>query len=78
MDLWEIFFCKDIYIELNKQIFHIDFFSLVVEYTEMDILKSIPFDKVRIELFVIYYAAGNATQQQLVEIKKNYIKELIY
>ena len=38
---------------------HIHFFSLDVEGAELDILKTIPFDKVKVDLFVIEYAVGN-------------------
>ena len=38
---------------------HIHFFSLDVEGAELDILKTIPFDKVKIDLFVIEYAVSS-------------------
>ena len=38
---------------------HIHFFSLDVEGVELDILKTIPFDKVKVDLFVIEYVVGN-------------------
>ena len=44
---------------------HIHFFSLDVEGAEMDILRTIPFDLVTIELFLIeYYVPYGATETQ--------------
>ena len=38
---------------------HIHFFSLDVEGAELDILKTIPFDKVKIDSFAIEYAVSS-------------------
>ena len=50
---------------------HINFFSLDVEGAELEILKTIPFDKVKIDLFLIEYAIpGGGTQEKLNALNK--------
>ena len=50
---------------------HIHLFSLDVEGAELDILKTIPFDKVKIDLFVIEYAvsSGNGVDSKVTETR---------
>ena len=50
---------------------HIQLFSLDVEGAELDILKTIPFDKVKIDLFVIEYAvsSGNGVDSKVTETR---------
>ena len=50
---------------------HINFFSLDVEGAELEILKTIPFDKVKIDLFLIEYAIpGGGTREKLNALNK--------
>ena len=50
---------------------HINFFYLNVEGAELEILKTIPFDKVKIDLFLIEYAIpGGGTQEKLNALTK--------
>ena len=61
---------------------HIHLFSLDVEGAELDILKTIPFDKVKIDLFVIEYAvsSGNGLDSKVTETRyrefKNFFKKV--
>ena len=50
---------------------HINFFSLDVEGAELEILKTIPFAKVKIDLFLIEYAIpGGGTREKLNALNK--------
>ena len=50
---------------------HINFFSLDVEGAELEILKTIPFDKVKIDIFLIEYTIpGGGSQGKLNALKK--------
>lgn len=57
------------------EMYHIHFFSLDVEGAELHILRTIPFDKVRIDLFFIEYQVWNgvtdvpATEKRLKEFR---------
>ena len=61
---------------------HIHLFSLDVEGAELDILKTIPFDKVKIDLFVIEYtiSSGNGLDSKVTETRygefKNFFKKI--
>ena len=64
---------------------YINFFSLDVEGAELEILKTIPFDKVKIDLFYIEYAITNAdgidrlaTNKKLNEINEFFERLKIY
>ena len=49
----------------------INFFSLDVEGAELEMLKTIPFDKVKIDLFLIEYTfSGDGTTEKLNAINK--------
>ena len=56
---------------------HIHFFSLDVEGAELDILQTIPFDKVKIDLFVIEYAvsSGNGPDNKATETRYQEFKQ---
>ena len=64
--------CIPVYSILEAiNIHHINFFSLDVEGAELEILKTIPFDKVKIDLFLIEYAIpGGGTQEKLNALNK--------
>lgn len=64
--------CIPVYILLRAvNMHHINFFSLDVEGAELEILKTIPFDKVKIDLFLIEYAfPGDGTTEKLNAINK--------
>ena len=57
------------------EMYHIHFFSLDVEGAELHILRTIPFDKVRIDLFFIEYVVWKgvtdvpATEERLKEFR---------
>ena len=58
--IWEEVLCIPLFSILEAiGMTHIHFFSLDVEGAELDILKTIPFDKVKIDLFVIEYAVSS-------------------
>ena len=51
---------------------HIDYFSLDVEGLEMDVLKTIPFDKLDITTFSVEYAhAGKGGKEKIIELMKS-------
>ena len=61
---------------------HIHFFSLDVEGAELDILKTIPFEKVNIDVFVIEYVVisgdgldSNATETRYGELQQFFKKD---
>ena len=56
---------------------HIHLFSLDVEGAELDILRTIPFDKVTIDLFVIEYAvsSGNGADSKATETRDREFKQ---
>ena len=62
------------------EMYHIDFFSLDVEGAELQILKTIPFDKIKIDLFFIEYVVWNgstdvaATQKRLEDLREFFKK----
>lgn len=64
--------CIPVYILLRAvNMHHINFFSLDVERAELEILKTIPYDKVKIDLFLIEYAfPGDDTTEKLNAINK--------
>ena len=63
------------------EMYHIHFFSLDVEGAGLSILKTIPFDKVKIDLFFIEFVVWNgstdeaATQKRLTELRE-FFKEV--
>ena len=70
-------FCIPIGLILTAlDMYHIHFFSLDVEGAELAVLKTIPFDKVKIDLFFIEYLVWNgstdvkATQKRLAELRE--------
>lgn len=68
----------------SLQMYHIHFFSLDVEGAELDILKTIPFDKVQIDLFLIEYEVWNvvrdvsASEKQLKEFREFFNNIKVY
>ena len=56
---------------------HIHLFSLDVEGAELDILQTIPFDKVKIDLFVIEYAvsSGNGPDSKATQTRDREFKQ---
>ena len=62
------------------EIYHSDFSSLDVEGVELEVIKTIPFDKVKIDLFFIEYVVGNdfadvsATQKRLEKFREFFKK----
>ena len=51
---------------------HIDYFSLDVEGVEMDILKTIPFDKLDITTFSVEYEhAAKGVKEEMIEFMKS-------
>ena len=61
---------------------HINFFSLDVEGAELDILKTSPFEKVNIDVFVIEYVVisgdgldSNATETRYGELQQFFKKD---
>ena len=56
---------------------HINLFSLDVEGAELDILQTIPFDKVKIDLFVIEYAvsSGNGLDSKATKSRDQEFKQ---
>ena len=58
------------------QMYHIDFLSLDVEGAKLEILKAIPYDKVKINYFFIEYVVWNnstdvaATQKRQEEFRE--------
>ena len=74
-------FCIPIGLILTAlEMFHIHFFSLDVEGAELTVLKTIPFDKVKIDLFFIEYLVWNvstdvkASQKRLTELREFFKK----
>ena len=53
---------------------HIDYFSLDVEGLELDILRTIPFDKLDISIFTVEYVHGDGGEQAYTKymISKGY------
>ena len=52
---------------------HVDYFSLDIEGAEVDILKTLPLDKISVDVFSIEYqvsGSGSASSQKLKEINK--------
>ena len=66
------------------EIYHINFSSLDVEWAELEVIKTIPFDKVKIDLFFIEYVVWNdftdvsATQKRLEEFREFFKKVVKY
>ena len=75
-------FCMPLGLILTAlEMYHINFFSLDVEGAELEILRTIPFDKVKIDLFFIEYVVWNgaidvkATEKRLEEFRE-FFKEV--
>ena len=79
-DLAELFIVSLELILTVLEIYHSDFPSLDVEGAELEVIKTIPFDKVKIDLFFIEYVVWNdftdvsATQKRLEEFREFFKK----
>ena len=72
----EVFCIPSGFILTALQMYHIDFFLLDVEKSKLEIIKAIPYDKVKINYFSIEYVVWNdstdvaATQKRQEEFRE--------